>query len=97
MTANTCKHLGKFFCTTVTVPEGTTHAFACLHHCGFWLNFDPSYAGHVRDKPAEKDSKNDFWKLTTIAFYPHPNPNQSWKTPQPMAVEGSKMRKDEFK
>lgn len=88
MAVNTCRHWGRFFCTSVTVEEGTTYAYACIDRCGFWLNFDPVYAGRTRDKPAECEPRFDSWNIFTLAFYPIPNPNREWKTPQPLAVEG---------
>lgn len=96
MDRRACKHVGKFYCTTVTVEEGSTYAFACLQHCGFWLNFDPGFAGHVRDIPADAKHGDDMWRIVTVAFHPFPSPTREWKTPQPMAVEGTKMTKGKF-
>lgn len=94
MAINHCPHQGKFFCTTVTTEEGKTYAYACLQRCGFWLNFDPVFAGAIKEKIVPFNIALDSWRLNTVAFLPHPDTTREWKTPQPMAQEGIKMRKD---
>lgn len=95
MAINPCPHKGKFFCTTVSVGEGKTYAYACIERCGFWMNFNPVNAGTVRDKPVKEDIIYDSWNLLIMAFHPHPNPQIDWKASQPMAQEGTKMGRGE--
>lgn len=86
-----CQHSDVFFCTSVSVPEGITYAMACSFLCGFWLNFDPVWAGAIQEVHVPKDYRHDFWRLNTVAFLPNPDPNRIWKDSQPMAHEGTKM------
>lgn len=96
MSINRCTHQSKFFCTSVSTEEGKTYAYACLQRCGFWLNFDPAFAGAMKEKIVPFDPTQDIWRINTMSFLPHPDPTRVWKNSQPMAVEGAKMRKDGF-
>lgn len=96
MAKNECLHESFFYCDTVSCEEGVTYAFVCIKRCGFWLNFDPRWAGKIQERPTPKDYKLDCWRLNTVAFLPHPSTDRLWKTSRPMAVEGAKMRTDKI-
>jgi hypothetical protein len=80
-TEKDCKHDGKFFCTAVSLPNGDwQHAFACDCICGFWIPFDPEFAGKITEKKPQKNPIVDMWRLNTVAFLPEPAPRaEGWK------------------
>lgn len=88
MAGNKCLHQSKFFCTTITTDEGPMNAFACLDHCGFWLNFDPLWAGRIQEKNVPRDYRHDCWRLNTVSFLPHTNPDVDWKVPKQLSTGG---------
>jgi hypothetical protein len=74
----TCVHDGKFFCTTVgPMQQGESYyVFACEHHCGYFLNFDPAQfpsGVHYTPVPGQRSD------------------GQEWKTMAPFAKEGTKL------
>lgn len=88
MATNKCVHKDLFFCTTVSTEEGPMYAFACIQRCGFWLNFDPAYAGNIKEEIVPKDYRHDCWRLNTVSFLPFPDPNRKWKDTVPLSTGG---------
>lgn len=78
----TCIHDGRFFCTQVSCQQqdtGSIYVFACEHHCGYYLNFDPAVypqgVAYHKDPGLRED-------------------RQEWKTMAPFAQERLKLKRD---
>lgn len=54
-----CKHDRDFILLSCTAGDRPPYAWYCLCQCGFWLNFDPRYAGEHR---------TDKWKKIGVAY-----------------------------
>lgn len=87
----TCKHNEDFFCTAIELEGRLQHIMACSLLCGFFLNFDPVYAGKITEGEVPSNCLWDSWKLNTVAFLSFPDPNKDWKPASKLSVEGSRM------
>lgn len=85
-----CLHDGSFFCTMVTEKDKPIYTMACSSICGFYMNFDPVWAGSIRDAVVPKDYTHDFWRLNTVAFITEPSTPPTRILP-PLAKEGTKL------
>lgn len=90
ITEQACKHDCNFFCTAVSLPEGgVQHAFACDAICGYWLPFDPVYAGSIQEERVPSQIGVDMWRLNTMAFLPHPSDREGgWKDGPKLSTGG---------
>lgn len=93
ITESKCTHEGNFFCTAVT-ETGTTiarHVMACSSICGFYMNFDPVWAGNIKEEKVPTDFRHDMWRLNTVALLSVPTMTREWREPSKLSTEGLKL------